>query len=73
MFIKQVLANALYCNYFLSAMLQASGLDVLFEQHGSRITDRHAVRLRIPGLVRPQIAFLISPRASPAPVAAARR
>lgn len=34
-----MLADALYCNYFLIAMLQARGVDVLFEQHGSRITD----------------------------------
>lgn len=34
-----MLADALYCNYFLIAALQASGVDVLFEQHGSRITD----------------------------------
>jgi hypothetical protein len=34
-----LLADALYCNYFLIAMLQAAGVDVLFEQHGSRITD----------------------------------
>ena len=34
-----LLADALYCNYFLIAMLQARGVDVLFEQHGARITD----------------------------------
>jgi hypothetical protein len=34
-----LLADALYCNYFLIAMLQAAGVDVLFEQHGARITD----------------------------------
>ena len=34
-----MLADALYCNYFLIAMLMAAGVDVLFEQHGSRITD----------------------------------
>lgn len=34
-----LLADALYCNYFLIALLQAAGVDVLFEQHGSRITD----------------------------------
>jgi hypothetical protein len=33
------LADALYCNYFLIATLQNLGVDVLFEQHGSRITD----------------------------------
>lgn len=34
-----VLADALYCNYFLIASLMAAGVDVLFEQNGSRITD----------------------------------
>jgi len=34
-----MLADALYCNYFLIARLQALGVDALFEQHGSRITD----------------------------------
>ena len=34
-----MLADALYCNYFLIAALMAKGVDVLFEQHGSRITD----------------------------------
>lgn len=34
-----MLADALYCNYWLIAMLQAAGVDVLFEQHGARRTD----------------------------------
>lgn len=34
-----MLADALYCSYWLIAMLQSAGVDVLFEQHGSRITD----------------------------------
>ena len=34
-----MLADALYCNYFLIAALVAKGVDVLFEQNGSRITD----------------------------------
>jgi hypothetical protein len=34
-----LLADALYCDYFTIAALQAAGVDVLFEQHGSRITD----------------------------------
>lgn len=34
-----MLADALYCNYFLIATLMAAGVDVLFEQHGARITD----------------------------------
>lgn len=34
-----MLADALYCNYFLIADLIARGVDVLFEQNGSRITD----------------------------------
>ncbi len=34
-----MLADALYCNYFLIATLLGAGVDVLFEQHGARITD----------------------------------
>jgi Transposase DDE domain len=34
-----MLADALYCNYFLTATLMSAGVDVLFEQNGSRITD----------------------------------
>jgi hypothetical protein len=34
-----LLADALYCNYFLIAALQRAGVDVVFEQNGSRITD----------------------------------
>ena len=34
-----MLADALYCNYFLIATLMAAGVDALFEQNGSRITD----------------------------------
>lgn len=34
-----MLADAFYCNYFLIAALQAAGVDVLFAQHGARITD----------------------------------
>jgi hypothetical protein len=34
-----LLADALYCNYFMIAMLQAAGVDVVFEQHGAHITD----------------------------------
>ena len=34
-----MLADALYCNYFLIATLVAKGVDVLFEQNGSRNTD----------------------------------
>ena len=34
-----MLADALYCNYFLIATLAHAGVDVLFEQNGSRITD----------------------------------
>jgi hypothetical protein len=34
-----MLADALYCNYFLIAALQAMGVDVLFPQNGARITD----------------------------------
>ena len=34
-----MLADALYCNYFLIATLMAQGVDGVFEQNGSRITD----------------------------------
>ena len=34
-----MLADALYCNYFLIATMIAAGADVLFEQNGARITD----------------------------------
>jgi hypothetical protein len=34
-----MLADALYCNYWLIAALLARGVDVLFEQNGARITD----------------------------------
>ena len=34
-----MLADAFYCNYFLIAKLQADGVEVLFEQNGTRITD----------------------------------
>ena len=34
-----MLADALYCNYWLIATLMAKGVDVLFEQNGARITN----------------------------------
>ena len=34
-----MLADALYCNYFLIAALRRAGVEVVFEQNGSRITD----------------------------------
>ena len=34
-----MLADALYCNYFLIATLMDAGVNVLFEQNGARITD----------------------------------
>jgi hypothetical protein len=34
-----MLADALYCNYFVIATLQAAGVDVVFKQNGSRRTD----------------------------------
>jgi len=34
-----MLADALYCNYFLISTLISAGVDVLFEQNGSRITN----------------------------------
>lgn len=58
-----LLADALYCSYFLIARMQALGVDVVFEQHGSRRTDfrrgerlgvrDHLVRWEKPG-TRPQ-------------------
>lgn len=39
-----MLADALYCNYFLIVTLLVAGVDVLFEQHGARITDFRAGR-----------------------------
>lgn len=34
-----LLADALYANFWSIATLQATGVDMLCEQHGSRITD----------------------------------
>ena len=34
-----MLADALYCSYFLIATMIAAGVDVLFEQNGARTTD----------------------------------
>ena len=34
-----MLADALFCDYFLIATLRKAGVDVLFEQHGARLTD----------------------------------
>ena len=34
-----VLADSLYCSYFSVAALIAAGVDIVFEQHGGRITD----------------------------------
>jgi len=34
-----MLADAFYCNYFLVATMLAAGVDVLFEQNGTRHTD----------------------------------
>lgn len=39
-----MLGDAYYCSYFLIADLQGRGVDVLFEQHGARITDFRAGR-----------------------------
>ena len=39
-----LLADAVYCSYFQIATLQAAGVDVLFEQHGSCPTDFRRVR-----------------------------
>ncbi len=41
-----MLADAFYCNYFLIATMIAAGVDVLFEQNGTRHTDfRHGTSL----------------------------
>jgi hypothetical protein len=41
-----LLGDALYCSYWVIAALQAQGVDVLFEQHGTRTTDfRRGCRL----------------------------
>lgn len=37
-----MLADSYYCSYFLIADLLARGVDVVFEQHGARITDFRA-------------------------------
>lgn len=34
-----MLADAYFCSYFLIAQMHRRGVDVLFEQHGARITD----------------------------------
>jgi hypothetical protein len=34
-----LLADSYYCTYFLIAEMQQRGVDVLFEQHGARLTD----------------------------------
>jgi hypothetical protein len=34
-----MLADTLYCNYFVIATLMQAGVDVLFEQNGARVTD----------------------------------
>jgi hypothetical protein len=57
-----MLADALYCNYCLVARLQAIGVDVLFEQHGSRATDfRRGKRLG----ARDHIVCWSKPKARP--------
>jgi Transposase DDE domain len=43
-----MLADALYCNYFVIASLMSAGVDVVFAQHGARITDfRRGKRLGV--------------------------
>ncbi|QAU24857.1 hypothetical protein EO087_13370 [Dyella sp. M7H15-1] len=43
-----LLADALYCSYFVIATLQRLGVDVVFEQHDSRTTDfRRGQRLGV--------------------------
>lgn len=57
-----LLADALYCSYFMIAQLQAAGVDVLFEQHGARITDfRRGQRLG----TRDHVVRWLKPRQRP--------
>lgn len=57
-----LLADALYANYFLIAHLIEAGVDVLFEQHGSRCTDfRRGERLG----VRDHLVHWCKPRSRP--------
>jgi len=43
-----MLADALYCSYWLIASLQSAGIDVVLQQHGSRKTDfRRGQRLGV--------------------------
>ena len=54
-----MLADALYCNYFLIAAMMAKGVDVLFEQNGSRITDfrrGQSLSMRLPLVCWPKPA-----------------
>ena len=62
-----MLADALYCNYFLIATLMGAGVDLLFEQNGSRITDLPT--WPVAGHARPHRALA---QASPATVDDAR-
>ena len=58
-----LLADALYCNYFMIATLVAAGVDVLFEQNGARITDfRRGQRLG----ARDHVVRWSKPRTRPA-------
>jgi len=57
-----LLADALYANYFLVAQLIDAGVDVLFEQHGSRRTDfRRGEHLG----VRDHVVDWLKPRSRP--------
>ncbi len=69
-----LLGDALYCHYFLIAHLHSRGVDLLFQQNGSRITDfrrgeklgtrDHRVRWAKPG-TRPDWMSLEHDRAYP--------
>ena len=57
-----MLADALYCNYFLIASLIEADVDVLFEQNGSRITDfRRGLKLG----ARDHLVFWPKPKQRP--------
>jgi hypothetical protein len=57
-----LLADALYANYFLVAQLIGAGVDLLFEQHGSRRTDFR--RGELLG-VRDHLVSWVKPRSRP--------
>ena len=57
-----ILADRYYCSYFVIAMLQAQGADVLFQQHQRRLTDFRKGR-RLGG--RDHVVFWTKPKVCP--------